>query len=148
MTTTDRCAKRKGFTLIELMMVIAIIAFLSLLAYPSYVEQVRRSRRAQAQSDLLSVAQTLERFHTERNTYDGFATGAVLPADVGRSPAAGPDIFYNLSLTAAATATAFTLQAVPIGDQAADRCGTLTIDQAGVRTPNSGATEDCWAGGR
>jgi type IV pilus assembly protein PilE len=137
--------RARGFTLIELMMVVAVIAVLAALAYPSYVDQVRRARRSQAESDLLALAQTLERFHTERMTYTGFT----LTTAQQRSPTAGADIYYDVALPAASlTATAYLLTATPRNDQTQDRCGTLSINQAGVRTSSTGVAAQCWQGGR
>ena len=62
----------RGFTLIELMVVVAIIAILALLAYPSYVAHVRKARRAQARTDLMEVAQMLERTFTTDRDYSRF----------------------------------------------------------------------------
>ena len=61
-----------GFTLIELMIVVAVVAILAAIAVPSYQEQVRKSRRAQAKADLVEYAQMAERFFTVNNTYVGF----------------------------------------------------------------------------
>lgn len=58
-----------GFTLIELMFVVAIVAILLALAYPSYVDQVRKARRADATSTLMDRAQVLERCFSRLNTY-------------------------------------------------------------------------------
>ena len=143
--------KRNGFTLIELMIVVAIVGILSAVAYPSYQESVRKSRRSDAQGDLAQLANFMERLFTENNFYnvDLDGDGANIGNDEADefpfvvSPQTGT-AFYNLSL-AAVTATTFTLQAVPIvgGPQAADSCGTMTLTQAGVRT-NTGANNNCW----
>ena len=58
----------RGFTLIELMIVIAVIAVLTALAYPAYQDQVRKSRRAQAKADLVEYAQGAERYFTANNS--------------------------------------------------------------------------------
>src|SRR5690606_41438162 len=131
-----------GFTLVELMVVIAIVAILAAVAYPSYQEQVRKSRRAQAKADLVELTQILERYRTVNNTYVGVdATGAFFD----QSPRDG-DARYTLALSDE-TASAFTLTATPVegGSQAEDRCGTLSINQAGVKGETGPASyEDCW----
>ena len=119
-----------GFTLIELMITVAVVAILAAVAIPSYSEHVRKSRRAQAKADLVELAQQLERFHTVQNTYNGMT----LPFT--QSPRDGKS-YYTLSLSGAATSSSFTLQAVPGTGQDKDKCGTLTLDQAGRKTPTA-----------
>lgn len=127
----------RGFTLIELMITVAVIAILAAVAIPSYSEHVRKSRRAQAKADLVELAQQLERFHTVQNTYSGMS----LPFT--ESPRDGKS-YYTLSLSGAATSSAFTLQAVPGTGQDKDKCGTLTLDQAGRKTPTEAKVAGCW----
>ncbi len=127
----------RGFTLIELMITVAVVAILAAIAVPSYSEYVLRSRRAQAKADLVEIAQQLERFHTVQNTY----AGMTLPFE--KSPRDGTSR-YTISLKEAATASAFTLQAVPGTGQDKDKCGTLTLDQAGRKTPDASKVAGCW----
>ena len=124
----------KGFTLIEIMIVVAIVAILAAIAYPSYQESIRKSRRSDAQAALQGLAQAMERFYTSNGTYDGAAVG---PATTGapaifstKSPIDGSQTFYNLTINAAA-ANSYELLATPIGDQAAD--GVLGLKSTGVR---------------
>lgn len=133
------CSRRmaRGFTLIELMITVAVVAILAAVAIPSYSEHVRKSRRAQAKADLVELAQQLERFHTVQNTYSGMT----LPFT--QSPRDGKS-YYTLSLSGAATSSAFTLQAVPGTGQDKDKCGTLTLDQAGRKTPTAAKVAGCW----
>ena len=120
----------RGFTLVELMIVVVIIGILGAIAYPSYQAQVRQARRTDAEGALMTLAQYMERHYTLNNVY----TGAVLPFT--QSPIDGTPKHYNLSIQAVA-AQAYTLQAVPI--QADPDCGTLTLTNAGV-----GAPAACW----
>lgn len=131
-----------GFTLIELMVVVAIVAILVAIAYPAYNDSVRKSRRGQAKADLVELAQRAERWHTVNNTYVGFWT-TIDSAD-RVSPRTGGTAAYNLTETEAANT--FTLTATPQGGQTADtRCGTLTLNQAGLKTESgTGALADCW----
>jgi len=133
-----------GFTLIELMIVVAIIAILASIAYPSYQEQVRQSRRAEAQAVLLEAAQFMERFFTVNSRYHETTGGddVALPAALAHSPKDGGTARYNVALSAV-DATSFTLQATPVGSDPG--CGVLTLNQAGVK-PASGTlgTDGCW----
>jgi type IV pilus assembly protein PilE len=145
----------KGFTLIELMIVVAIVGILAAIAYPSYQEQIRSSRRGDCAGALAGLANAMERFYTTNNTYVGAAVGggangapnplvlnypATCPLDGGTAPT------YNLTI--AATASTYTLSAAPVGTQAADTCGTLTLTNTGSKNvigQSAGKTwQDCW----
>lgn len=128
-----------GFTLIELMVVVAVVAILAAIAYPSYQEQVRKSRRGQAKADLVEYAQLAERFHTVNNTYVGFTAPS-------QSPRQGT-AFYGIAASDLAQ-NAFRLVATPVagGPQATDRCGTLRINQAGVKSHSAGTVDECQFG--
>lgn len=132
--------KHKGFTLVELMIVVAIIGVLAAIAYPSYQEYIAKARRADAKTVLLENAQFLERFYTQNGTY----VGATLP--ITEAPKDGGAKFYDVSFVAAQTATAFQIQAAPKNSQASDKCGTLLVNQSNQKSV-SGATFDsatCW----
>lgn len=132
----------RGFTLIELMIVVAVVAILASIAIPAYQDQVRKGRRADAMAQLLTLSQAYERFFTSNNTYAGF--WATVPLTQRQSPTQGT-AFYTL--TTNETATTFVITATPLaaGGQDADRCGALGINQAGLRTESGPASiEECW----
>ncbi len=129
----------RGFTLIELMIVVAVIAILAAIAVPSYADHVRKSRRAQAKADLVEYAAGAERFHTVNNTYVGykFPNGA----ETIQSPREGGTAAYTITLATAART--FTLTATAGTDQSKDKCRNLSVNQANVKT--AGATlSECW----
>ena len=120
--------KPNGFTLIELMMVVAIIGLLAAIALPQYSDYVVRAKRVEAQGLLLELASFTERFFTETGAY----TGVALPFTT--SPKEGSNTSYNIAFSVAAAATVFTLTATPTGSQSVDTdCGALSLDQAGVK---------------
>lgn len=146
MSTRNR---QYGMTLIELMIVVAIIGIMASIAYPSYTQYVQRANRADAQAIMLENAQFMERRFTTCGSYAAIG-GAVAPCNAApdlpkqQSPESGT-AKYSITLTPAATATGFTIQAAPSGSYTDTLCGTMTIDQTGVKTElGSGALSDCW----
>lgn len=123
-----------GFTLIELMIAVAIVAILASVAYPSYVQYVLRSNRAAAQGAMTDLASRQQQFFVDTRSFAGTVAGlrASVPADVAAN--------YTITIALDAGPPAgFTLTATPQGRQASDTCGTMTIDEAGAKTP-----ADCW----
>ncbi|SEA47843.1 type IV pilin protein [Microbulbifer marinus] len=145
--------KQRGFTLIELMIVVAIVAILAAVAWPSYQNQVRSTNRADAQGALLGLAQAMERHFTENGTYAGAAAGgaddgvpAIFPT---QSPLDGSNKTYNLSIDVNDGGDAYILLATPFGAQAGD--GLLRLSSSGEKAwdrGNDGAFADpgdlCW----
>lgn len=145
--------KASGFTLIELMITVAIVAILASIAYPSYQEYVRRGARAEARTAMLNVAQLEERFFTSNNTYaafDGPGGGTAPPTGWETMNYSGSDSAsrkYNISVAAPAggtIATGFVISAAPSNGFADTKCGTLTLDNLGVRGQSAGMPADCW----
>lgn len=129
--------KVKGFTLLEIFIVVTIISLLIGIMVPSYNEYVLQSRRSEGISSLLTMMQQQERYFTEQLTYtsDLSKLGYTL---AGPSNVFSENGHYLITATACASMTisqCVLLTATPLGVQATD--GTLTINSRGTRTPVS-----------
>lgn len=133
-----------GFTLVELMIVVAIVAILAAIAYPSYIESVRKSKRNEAKAVLVELAQKAERFHTVNNTYTGFFTALQTAADPLLTTARD----YTVATSGTPDDQTFALTATPnaTSAQAADKCGVLSVTHTGARSAKKGVTSvpGCW----
>lgn len=131
----------RGFTLIELMIVLAIVGILSAIAYPSYAEYTRRGYRADARAGLLQAQQWLERASTATGNYPAALPSALTWATDGTKR-------YLISYTpVGAPVASFTLTATRRGAQADDRCGDFTLTNTGVRNAinlNGMSAAECW----
>ena len=135
--------QQRGFTLIEVMIVVAIVGILSAIAYPSYAEYIRKGHRADARAGLLQAQQWLERASTATGLYP-----TTLPATL--TWAADTTKRYTIGFQGAPTTATFTLVATRKagGPQATDRCGDFTLTNTGIRNivnyaAGTTATE-CW----
>ncbi|THD06462.1 hypothetical protein B1991_13145 [Rhodanobacter lindaniclasticus] len=133
----------RGFTLLELMIVVVIIAVLAAIAIPTYGRYAFRAHRADGQELLLRVATAQERYYATANAYGGLT-------DIGfTNPAPSEKGFYSVTVVASSSSQAFVATATPVGGQANDLCGPLTIDNAGNKTPgpasaSSNSNGSCW----
>ncbi len=145
--------QRLGFTLMELMIVLAIVGILAALAYPSYRDSVRKGNRAEAITALHAISLAQEKWRANNATYatNLTASSTATPPGLGLSafaPATGIAL-YALNITAA-NVSSFSAQAEARGNQVNDKagvvsCTTLTLNQNGPNygtgTPNQAA---CW----
>lgn len=146
---------RRGFTLVELMIVVAIVAILTAVTLPMYQEHVRNSRRQEAKSTLLRIAQLQERFYSGNNTYQA-SLGTLLGVGAGATIYSGerptdPTGKYVITLAAGSGAGCATIacgyiltatQNAPFTDP---KCGNLTLSSSAVRTySGTGTTRECW----
>ncbi len=152
--TEPKQMRAKGFTLIEIMIVVAIVAILAAIALPSYREYVAKSRRAEARAQLLDAVQYMQRFYSQNDSFSkavGSTVPMTLPASLQRVPRDGGTQTYAIGFAAGQpTTTAFVLDAIPSGPMLSDKCGTLRINNAGRReikslpSGSSATVSDCW----
>lgn len=139
--------KQSGFTLVELMIVVAIVSILATIAYPAYSDYLIRGRIPEATSALAAKRVQMEQYFQDNRRYDQDAAGNPNPVCANDAVTSR---FFTFSCNPAATQTNYTLEAVGVGPMAGFR---YTVDQANGRTSNitrGNGWEDpvpntCWA---
>ncbi|MFK8398111.1 type IV pilin protein [Pseudomonas sp. BGr12] len=122
----------RGFTLIELMVVVAIVAILAAIAYPSYQQYVIRGKRSAAQAQMMDIANRQQQYLLANRAYASKSAlesgGYALPSEVSGN--------YSYDITVGSgTPPTFTITFTPSGGQASD--GNLTLASDGTRTPSA-----------
>jgi type IV pilus assembly protein PilE len=130
-----QCANpvQRGFTLVELMIVVAVVAILAAVTYPSYTEYVARGHRTELKADVAAAQQWMERFYSELYRYpsnDEFQAQAF-----HRSPSGGGSQQYALAITVPTGSQSYTLVAAreAHSGMANDPCGNLSVTSTGVK---------------
>lgn len=124
-----------GFTLLELMIVVAIIGILATIAYPAYAEYVKKAKRADAKEALMSAQLAQEKYRANNTRYGSLA-------EIGIATIS-PDGYYKLAISGAPDATTYTVTATP--SYADSTCGTFALNQDGKLTTGGYASADCWS---
>lgn len=138
----ENMKRANGFTLIELMVVVAVVGILIAVAYPSYSNYLLKGRRAAAQGHLMDIAQRQQQYLLDARAYAASVSelGVTTPTDVSK--------YYTIAITNpnpafTGSSPSFITSAAPIGAQADDQCGTLSLDSTGNKATSTAAT-GCW----
>jgi len=134
---------QRGFTLIEIMIVVVILGIIASIALPNYQEYVRKGNRTEAKSALLEAAQALERYYSVNGTY---LSGSALASVYKTSVPPGGTALYTIAVVGTPTADTYTLQASRAGTMGGDPCGNYRISHTGVKTLDgaSKSLAECW----
>lgn len=143
----------KGFTLIELMIVVAIISVLAAIVYPAYTDYVVKSKRSIATTALTQVAARQEQFRQDNKQYTndltqlGFPSDPLIVDDASNWVAAGSGgQTYSIDVTNFTTQS-YTLTATPLGvQQSRDaECASFTLDNNGTKgVTGTDSARNCW----
>jgi type IV pilus assembly protein PilE len=120
----------RGFTLIEIMIVVVIIAILAAIAIPSYQSQLRKGRRADTQAFMMDIAQRQAQYLLDARQY---AVGVDAIKTLGMQAPTSVSDFYTVTVAAGATNPSYAITAAPIAGKAQVADGSLSLDSSGVK---------------
>lgn len=123
--------RARGFTLIELMMVVVILGIIVAIAYPAYQDQVEEARLSEGRTALMEVATRMERCYSRTGTYDD--------CDV---PAESETGVYTINVNSNGNTYTATAQRQKV--VSANKCGDLTVTQTGRQDSTAGDADECW----
>lgn len=129
----------RGFTLIELMIVVVVIGVIAAIAIPAYQGYVERARRADAKAALLAIQLEQEKYRANNPSY---ANNGEL-----NFPSESPDEFYSIRIDDdSVSSTSYTATATPINQQSSDTCGKLSVvvNESGEEYTADGGDKNCW----
>ncbi len=137
--------RQDGFTLIEIMIVVAVLGILTAIALPSYNSYVQKSRRSDARAALMEAANRQQQFILNRSTF----TTNMQDLGYATDPARSPDGFYTFDAAQCAGGVALTrcyvLTATPVGPQTGDAaCTSFTLTSAGTKAATGTSAATCW----
>ena len=133
----NKKGSQKGFTLIEVVIVVTIIGILAMIGIPSYQDSVRSGKRADAKGVLMGAANSMERYFTSNSNYTGATAGSDGVPD--QSPETG-SANYTISVNVTAPSS-YILTAAPVAGRGLDGDGNLTLSSTGARTWGA---KNCW----
>ena len=134
----------RGFTLLELLIVVAILGLLTAIALPGYQRSVLVGGRAEGRALLLQVAANQERYYADHLAYSSNADPFATPAGAVLTSAGG---LYRVSVAACPDGDiehCFVATAVPEGRQTADTCQSMAITHTGLRSASGDTVAECW----
>jgi type IV pilus assembly protein PilE len=132
--------RAKGFTLIEMLVVVAIVAILAAIAYPAYQNYIRRARRADGKELAMRIAAAEERYFTNRNRY---STNLADDIHVNSTSEKG---YYSAVVTLDHDEQTYLITLSPQDAQQDDECGDLRINNTGFKDQSGSADANgkCW----
>jgi type IV pilus assembly protein PilE len=138
--------KQNGFTLMELMIVVAIVGILAAIAYPSYSEYIKKARRAEAKALLIQIGNKQLQYYMDARSFVAVSDMASLAASSLKvTPEAKVVENYELLVTAATSPPTFTATLTPLSGSTMAGDYVFTLNNEGQKTQTKGSvTESAW----